>query len=250
MASSAPAAKPNAKNQGKHPLGSIVRNGLADATTDIDKVSHWWTLKPDANIGIALDGYAVIDVDPRHGGDKSLAKLEARQRPLPKTRRARTGGGGEHYYFRLPAGVTIKNDNRGGLGPGLDVKTTGGYVLVAPSLHVSGNRYEWIEKSPAVELPTWLIFLLSKTKGHGKVGKTNKHWHETLSNTIQNGTRDCTMTSIAGKLLQSGVDVVLIHDLLNCVNVARCNPPLPDVDIKRILTSVVDTHIRKHGSVK
>src|SRR5262245_11530662 len=120
--------KGDCSRQGKHPLGSIVPRGLTDATSDIEKIKHWWMLKPDANIGIALNDYVVIDVDPRHGGDNSLAELEAKHGPLPKTRKARTGGGGEHIYFRLPRGVAVKNDNRGGLAPGLDVKAKGGYV--------------------------------------------------------------------------------------------------------------------------
>jgi hypothetical protein len=191
-----------------------------------------------------LDGFVVVDVDPRHGGDKSLAELEAKHGPLPKTRRARSGGGGEHRYFRLPSSVTIKNDNRGGLGDGLDIKTKGGYVLAPPSLHESGNRYEWVDDIPAVEAPACLLAPLQKAGGKAK---STAQWHETLSGTIRNGTRDCTITSIAGKLLHFGMDIVLINDLLGCVNIARCKPPLPDADIKRILQSVVETHVRKHG---
>src|SRR5262249_44840541 len=69
--------------QGKHPLGSIVPNGALQATTDFEKVRHWWMLKADANVALRLDGYMVVDVDPRHGGDKSLAALEAKHGPLP-----------------------------------------------------------------------------------------------------------------------------------------------------------------------
>jgi hypothetical protein len=235
------------QNRGKHPLGSIVRNGVSDATADIEQVKHWWMLKPDANIGLGLDGLIVVDVDPRLGGDRSLVELEAKHGPLPKTRRARTGGGGEHIYFRLPAGLVVKNDNRGGLGAGLDIKAKGGYVLAPPSLHESGNRYAWIADVPAVEPPAWLIALITKAgNGNGK-GKSVEQWHETLTSTIHDGTRDCTMASIAGKLLHYGIDVQLVHDLLACVNIARCAPPLPDARVGRILRSVVQTHVKNHG---
>ena len=185
---------------------------------------------------------------PRHGGDKSLAALVAQYGPLPKTRRARTGGGGEHLYFRLTPGVKVKNNNDGKLAEGVDVKTSGGYVAVPPSLHESGNRYAWIDESPAVEPPAWFMGLMNKAST-GK-GTTPEHWHETISNTIRDGTRNATMASIAGKLIRAGIDVQLAYDLLGCVNIARCAPPLPDAVIKRTVQSIVRTHVRNHGGAQ
>ena len=54
--------KAGCENKGKHPLGSIVKNGLSDASTDPEKVKHWWTLKPDANIGLVTGTVVVLDV--------------------------------------------------------------------------------------------------------------------------------------------------------------------------------------------
>ena len=42
-----------------------------------------------------------------------------------------------------------------GLGdlPGIDLRATGGYVVAPPSLHVSGNRYEWLARPVQIEDP-------------------------------------------------------------------------------------------------
>src|SRR5439155_74991 len=42
-------------DQGKHPAGRLVPNGLRDATTVPEQIKHLWRGMPDANIGMTLD---------------------------------------------------------------------------------------------------------------------------------------------------------------------------------------------------
>jgi putative DNA primase/helicase len=127
---------------GKHPR---ISGGCKAASNDPEVVHHWWSTWPDANIGIATGreaGIFVLDVDEKSGGPASLAELEARHGPLPATLRSTTGGGGFHLYFRYPADGRIPNSTSR-VGPGLDVRGDGGYVVAPPSLHKSGRRYQW-----------------------------------------------------------------------------------------------------------
>src|SRR3954447_23686594 len=83
--------KPDCTRKGKHPL---TEHGFKDASTDPVKIMGWWSRWPDANIGGragAASGRDVLDVDPRHGGDASLAELEAENGALPTTLVAKTG---------------------------------------------------------------------------------------------------------------------------------------------------------------
>ena len=53
----------------------LTRNGLKDATTETALLTAWWTLNPDAGIGIRtgkISGVAVLDVDGPDG-EASLA---------------------------------------------------------------------------------------------------------------------------------------------------------------------------------
>lgn len=53
-------------------------HGIKDATTDANQIRLWWKQWPHSNIAIATgfsSGLFVLDVDPRHGGDRSLKKL-------------------------------------------------------------------------------------------------------------------------------------------------------------------------------
>jgi hypothetical protein len=131
------------KPAGKHPLGHLVPRGLHQASTDELVVGAWWDQEPRANIAIRTgSGYAVLDIDPRHGGDETLRQWEQTHGVLPEGMTAFTGGGGWHRWFVIPPGVTIPS-RANVLGPGVDVRAEGGYVMAPPSNHLSGCDYAW-----------------------------------------------------------------------------------------------------------
>jgi len=140
----------------KHPR---TRSGCKDATTDTKRIRVWWRKWPDANVAVATgrdSGLVVIDVDPRHNGDDTWDSLK-HELDVQPTWEVRTGGGGVHAYFSYPvdAAITI---GAAVLGPGVDHRGDGGYVVAPPSNHASGNAYFWdvIEGEPLAELPATL----------------------------------------------------------------------------------------------
>lgn len=148
------------RSPGKHPRAEFARHGVKDASKDPAVLAAWFTTFPDANIGLALgprSGCFAIDVDPRNGGAETLDALQRQHGKLPETVMAMTGGGGQHYLFRW--------DGRqlpGKLGPGVDVKGDGGYIVVEPSMHFSGVHYAWegscdpLDGFPFAPAPTWI----------------------------------------------------------------------------------------------
>jgi len=141
------------KSPGKHPL---TRHGKDDATTDLTQVTMWWDRWPWANVGIRPPaGVVVLDVDPRNGGDVALRELCRQHAQLPQTLTARTGSGGLHIWLAYAGRA------RGQLCRGVDVKTERGYVVVPPSLHISGRRYEWLMALPTARAPRWVRRLLA-----------------------------------------------------------------------------------------
>lgn len=123
-------------------------NGFHDATTDEEVIRSWtW----DGMIGATLNpGTIVVDVDPRNGGDKTMALLRDEGKALRPTLTVATGGGGQHYYLGVPDDDTAL---RGKLGPGVDIKRAGkGYVIVPPS-----KGYREISPGPIDEAPGWLL---------------------------------------------------------------------------------------------
>jgi hypothetical protein len=115
---------------------------------------------PKANVGIAtgaMSGVIVLDVDPRNGGNESLAELEGRHGGVPDTLQVLTGGDGRHFYFAAPEGVRVPSRK---VASGLDLKADGGYVIAPPSSHPSGGTYRWAQDAkgkPLAPCPPWLL---------------------------------------------------------------------------------------------
>jgi hypothetical protein len=220
--------------------------GLHAATTDPERINRWWRASPDLNIGIATGAASrvfALDVDGEDG-EASLRKLEGEHSALPSTVEVITGKG-RHCYFR--SGEHRIDNSAGQLGTGLDIRGDGGYVIAPPSIHPSGRSYAWSVDgaSDFAAAPDWLIAKIGAPK-NGKAGKPLEHWHSVLTEPIHNGERNTTLASIAGKLIHSGLrDVVLIYDLLMCVNIARCEQQLPAEEVETIVISVMQRHLRE-----
>lgn len=221
---------------GKHPIGELAPQGVLNATTDSQWIKEWWSLYPDANIGIATGDAShivVIDIDPDKGGEDAWVALEDRHDEIPPTWTALTGGGGFHFYFRMPA-MDVRN-SAGAVGPGIDVRGNGGYVIAPPSTHISGAPYRWHpdlhpKLVPLGDLPDWLLARL--------VSKAERLGASPLPAVIQDGQRNVLLTSLAGSMRNRGASEAAIYAALKVENGTRCNPPLPDGEVRRIAHSV------------
>lgn len=138
-------------------------HGFKDATTDAGQIRSWWGgAGTGRGIGLATgapSGVWVLDLDGQPGL-RSVQALEATHEALPTTLCARTGGGGLHLFWRMPDGRAVRN--RTAVEPGIDVRGTGGYVVLPPSGHPSGQAYAWVDEAVAVaEAPAWLLDLVA-----------------------------------------------------------------------------------------
>jgi hypothetical protein len=154
--------KEGCSSPGKHPDARLAPHGVHSAAVDEELIRRWWRSRPQANVGIAAGRVIVLDIDPRHHGDRSLAELERAHEALPPTWRAITGGAGVHIYFAAPQGIKAGN-TAGKIARGIDVRTRGGFVAAPPSAHISGRAYAW-DRSPhdtaLAALPAWLATLI------------------------------------------------------------------------------------------
>lgn len=142
----------------------LVERGFHAASADAAAIESMpW--ERAAFIGAAIpDGMLVLDVDPRNGGDATMAALKAAGHRLPRTRVVATGGGGRHYYFRAP-----DVELRGKLGQGVDVKRAGrGYVIVPPS-----PGYRLLKREAPAPLPEWLGEALAAPARSAEAGEAH-----------------------------------------------------------------------------
>jgi hypothetical protein len=190
-------------------------------------------VEEQANLAIAtgaLSGLVVLDVDPRHGGDESLADLIRKYGQLPTTVTVLTGGNGQHFYFSHPGKHVVSRTFR----PGLDLKADGGYVIAPPSTHLSGKRYEWeIGHRPTeivlAPIPDWLLVESQPSERAGAVE---------FPGLISAGSRNSTLASLAGTMRRRGMSRDEIASAIHTVNASRCDPPLSPREVDRIADSI------------
>lgn len=219
---------------GKHPR---TQHGLRDATTDTALIQRWWKRWPQANVAIATgatSGVVVLDEDSYKGGDGSRHDLEQTYRPLPDTVQQLTGGGGVQFFFVHP-GTPVKNSVRH-LGPGLDMRGDGGYVIAPPSLHASGKRYVWEvshdpEDTAVAPFPDWLQALCQE----GTPAQNGEHLD--VGAPIVDGARNDTLFKTGCSMRGRGFAGEVILAALRAMNQTQCVPPLPDEDVQTIAAS-------------
>jgi hypothetical protein len=148
---------PDCRRPAKHPRN---RGGLTGASTDPTIIEAWWQRWPGANIGGRTgDVFDVCDVDGPDGAAAVRPLLGACHGVVPLTR---TGSGGWHLLF-APTGLGC----RVRFLPGTDWRGIGGYVVLPPSRHISGNRYATVRalRAPLRPVPPALLTKLQQISG-------------------------------------------------------------------------------------
>lgn len=169
-----PAKLPSEHKSWKRPALSSWREhegALVDDGTFQSWYGHGGQFFSRPNMGLitgAVSGVFILDVDLQKSGSASLWLQALRDQYLEggdfQTPCQRTGGGGLQYVFRAPAGwraPTFKSEL------GIDVRGEGGFAMLPPSLHESGQCYEWLRgrapwEMPVIEAPAFLIEAINK----------------------------------------------------------------------------------------
>lgn len=203
------------KEGAKHP--PLVANWPQLATSDERLIAAQWgpTGTPEANIGISGEGMAVVDVDPKKGGDVSYEALE-QILGWPATLRVMTPSGGWHCFYKLPAGHPGVPNSVEELGKGLDVRSTNGYVVGRGSTTAAGEYVIGFD-GPVVPAPDWLVQKLGVSTKREQPIQTNipdapdasveraREWLATAERSVKGQGGDQAAFRVACKLRDLGM---------------------------------------------
>jgi hypothetical protein len=231
------------RNAGKHPR---LREWQHVATTDPRTIRGWFHTWPAANIGVATglgSGCFVLDIEADEGFE-TLAALERQQGALPDTVTSLTGRDGCHFLFAHP-GTHVANAVR--LWPGIDVRGDGGYILVPPSRTIGpycwkiGHEPDYVRLAPA---PAWLLERIRADRPSG-ISRPPGEWAALVRGPIAEGMRNDSLARLTGYLLRRRPAPRVVHELVRAVNEARCQPPLPDHELERIVDSIARREVER-----
>ncbi len=122
-----------------------------------DEINRWVRRFPNAGAAIptgADTGLIVVDAD----SPDAIESLETRG--MPETVMVRTRRG-LHHYLTYPVGVRVGN-SAGVIGPGVDIRGSGGMVVAAGTRRPDGFIYHYAEghalgEVPIAPCPDWLM---------------------------------------------------------------------------------------------
>lgn len=179
--------------RGKTPAIDSWKEFQTRRPTD-DELAEWFDgARGDRNIAVVtgvVSGLVVVDLD----GAEGLGQL---QRPELRTPLSSSTGHGRHLFFAHPGGA-VKNAVR--TLPGTDLRADGGYVLVAPSVHPSGRRYQWQGALTAL-LPPLAAFLLAEV---APKARNASGWVTEALKEMAPGNIDNTLFKVCARLRRDG----------------------------------------------
>ena len=217
---------------GKTPLMPWKRFQTERATED--EVRGWFRRWPRMNIGMAtgaVSGTIVLDADSPSAVNDALAAGEGELTSAPMVRTSK----GAHWYIAHP-GEPVRNFAR--KRPGLDFRGDGGYVLIPPSLHKSGTRYEWHatpeDMGGLPEAPSWLMELLKKKTPDRERTSSDEESDGPLDygqfvDGVGEGARNDRLWSLVCSMRAKGIDIELAK-LAAVGAFQQCNPPYDEAD--------------------
>lgn len=219
------------KHIGKHPtMGGKFESY---ASSDPVVISQWFDnmgMFPWGNVGVVcgeVSNLWVLDIDGAHGM-MELDKYEEEREggPLPPTARARTGGGGLHFFWKWDGSQAIRT--RIAAHFGVDVKANG-YVVAPPSRHASGANYTWELECQPIVAPDDLVRWVKPPPRVKEDGTVEGEWPtfaEARRDGLEEGRRDDGIFHYALQLKRMGLGKREVHSQIQEL-AAACSPPFP-----------------------
>lgn len=224
-----------------HSKDAFLTSWEAQATADSTQIEAWDQQFPDANVAsvakAAINGFWFLEIDGPAG-----ERLEHETgQYIPATFRVRSSPGRGHFYWKQ----NTRSLSMGNIAQGYvknkdwSARVHNQYVVGPGSWHPkSGKQYEIVSDSPIVEAPDWLVDWLISQKTQLQTAVVES---KVPSLKIKEGSRNVSLTSLAGKLYRDGLNEDEVYLVLSRENQENYEPPLDDREVRTIAHSIAGT---------
>lgn len=195
-------------------------------------VENWFRSLSGAGVGSVtgrVSNMVVLDVE-----SSCPYRIEDLLRKYPTQMYSRTGSGGYHLFYQYPTSVT-RVANRVRIFDGADLRADGGFIVLPPTMHPSGNRYEWVKRGPLGAFPMAFLDLNSQPRVQ------NDGWITETLRGVSEGGRNDACARLAGYFFKKGINSDIVETLLMEWN-ERNDPPLPVREIRSTIKSIERNH--------
>lgn len=197
-----------------------------------EMVNSWFVSLSGAGVGVVtgrVSNMVVLDVE-----SWCPVPIDELLKKYPTQMIARSGGGGYHLFYQYPQNAG-KVSNRVGIFEGADLRADGGFLVLPPTMHQSGRRYEWVKRGPLGVFPIGLLDLQSRptTQGEG--------WITEALRGVSEGGRNDACARLAGYFFKKGLNSDIVEALLMEWN-EKNDPPMPVHEVRTTIKSIERSH--------
>ena len=195
-------------------------------------VEGWFTNLSGAGVGVVtgrISNMVVLDVE-----STCPYPIEDLLKRYPTQMIAKSGGGGWHLFYQYPTSQS-RVSNRVRIFDGADLRADGGFIVLPPTMHPSGNQYQWVKRGPLGAFPLALLELQSQPKVQGE------GWITEALRGVSEGGRNDTCARLAGYFFKKGMNADIVEALLMDWN-ERNEPPLPAHEVRTTIKSIERSH--------
>lgn len=196
-------------------------------------VESWFNNLAGAGVGVVtgrISNMVVLDVE-----HDCPIPIEDLIKKYPTQMIAKSGGGGYHLFYQYPTNQS-RVSNRVRIFDGADLRADGGFIVLPPTMHQSGNRYEWIKRGPLGAFPLALLELQSQPRVQGE------GWITEALRGVSEGGRNDTCARLAGYFFKKGLNYDIVETLLMDWN-ERNEPPMPVHEVRTTIKSIERSHV-------
>jgi putative DNA primase/helicase len=210
----------------------LVKGGFHAASKEVEQIEKWWSVFPDAVIGVptgSVSNIVAVDIDIRENknGENTLTELGM---CFDGSWQTKTPTGGRHIFFKHP-GFEIKNKAGNFLGPGIDFRGDGGYVIFCGSKTAAGDYSPIDGCNPFNSALQSMPDLLLKHMPQRELESTE------AKRSLFEGERNVGIFKLANKLLETGMQGDQLLQALKDYNQNSCIPPIENSEVQTIFNS-------------
>lgn len=197
-----------------------------------EMADKWFSGLSNAGIGMVtgkVSNIVVLDVE-----NDCPTPIDELLKRYPTQLIARSGSGGYHLFYQYPQGRG-RIGNRVGLMDRVDLRADGGFIVLSPTIHPNGKRYEWVTEGIPGAFPLTLLELQAQPKAQGD------GWITEALRGVSEGGRNDTCARLAGYFFKKGMNSDIVEAILTEWN-ERNDPPMPANEVRTTIKSIERSH--------
>lgn len=194
-------------------------------------IKSWFKDLRGAGLGVVTGKISnIIVIDVEHDSPYTLEQL---LKKYPTSLISKTGSGGYHLFYQYPQNRG-RISNRVRMLDGVDLRADGGFIVLPPTVHSCGGKYEWLQYGVPGKFPEELLQLESQST-------SGDNWITDIYKGVAEGGRNQAAASLAGYFFKKGLPKDIIEMLMFEWN-EKNDPPLPVQEIHTVIDSIQKRH--------